>query len=33
MVAFKIITGKPSGMRLLGRSRRRWEYNSIMDLK
>jgi len=31
--AFKILTGKPSGKRLLGRPRRRWEDNIGMDLK
>ena len=30
--AFKMLTGKPTGKRLLGRSRRRWE-NVRMDLK
>jgi len=30
--AFKILTGKPTGRRPLGRLRRRWEDN-IMDLK
>ena len=30
---FKIITGKPTGKRPVGRLRRRWEDNSIMDLK
>ena len=29
--AFKILTGKPTGKRLLGRSRRRWEDNIRMD--
>ena len=31
--AFKILTGKPTGKRLLGRSRRRWEDNIRMDLE
>ena len=31
--AFKILTGKPTGNRSLGRSRRRWEYNIRMHLK
>ena len=31
--AFKILTGKPTGKRPLGRCRRRWEDNIIMDLK
>jgi len=31
--AFKILKGKPSGKRLLGRPRRRWEDNIGMDLK
>ena len=31
--AFKILSGKPTGKRLLGRSRRRWEDNIRMDLK
>ena len=31
--AFKILTGKPAGMRPLGRSRLRWEDNIIMDLE
>ena len=30
---FKILTGKPTGKRHLGRSRRRWEDNIIIDLK
>ena len=30
--AFKILTGKPTGKRLLGRPRRRWEDN-IKDRK
>ena len=29
--AFKILTGKPTGKRLLGRPRRRWEDNIRMD--
>ena len=31
--AFKILTGKPTGKRPLGRLRRRWEDNIRMDLK
>ena len=31
--AFKILTGKPTGKRPLGRRRRRWEDNIRMDLK
>ena len=31
--AFKILTGKPTGNRLLGRPRRRWEDIIIMDLQ
>ena len=31
--AFKILTGKPTGKRLLGRTRRRWEGNISMYLK
>ena len=31
--AFIIITGTPAGKRPLGRPRRRWEENVIMDLK
>ena len=31
--AFKILTGKPTGKRPLGRLRRRWEENIRMDLK
>ena len=30
--AFKILTGKPTGNRPLGRPRRRWEDNIRMDL-
>ena len=30
---FKILTGKPTGKRLLGRPRRRWEDNIRMDLE
>jgi hypothetical protein len=30
---FKILTGKPTGKRLSGRPRRRWEDNIRMDLK
>ena len=31
--AFKILTGKPTGKRALGRPRRRWEDNIRMNLK
>ena len=31
--AFKILTGKPTGKRTLGRSRCRWEESIRMDLK
>ena len=31
--AFKILTGKPTGKRPLGRPRSRWEDNIRMDLK
>ena len=31
--AFKILTGKPTGRRPLGRPRRRWEDNIRMDIK
>ena len=31
--AFKTLTGKRTGQRLLGRPRRRWEDNIRMDLK
>ena len=31
--AFKILTGKTTGKRPLGRPRRRWEDNTRMDLK
>jgi hypothetical protein len=31
--AFKILTGKPTGWRPLGRSRCRWEHNIRMNLK
>ena len=30
---FKILTGKPTGKRTLGRPRRRWEENIRMDLE
>ena len=33
MSAFKILTGKPTGKRPLGRPRRRWEDNIRMDLE
>ena len=31
--SFKILTGKPTGKRLLGRTRRRWKGNIGIDLK
>ena len=31
--AFKILTGKPTGKRPLGRPRRRWEDNIRVDLE
>ena len=31
--AFKMLTGKPTGKRPLGRSRRRWEDNIRMDFE
>ena len=31
--AFKIVTGKPTGKRPLGRPRRRWEEHIRMDLE
>ena len=31
--AFKIVTGKPTGNRPLGRPKRRWEDNIRMDLE
>jgi hypothetical protein len=31
-IAFKIVIGKPTGRRRLGRPRRRWEDNIKMDL-
>ena len=31
--AFKIVTGKPTGKRPLGRLRHRWEYNITRILK
>ena len=31
--AFKMLTGKPTGKRPLGRPRRRWEDNIRMDLE
>ena len=33
MGAFKILKGKPTGKRPLGRPRRRWENNIRMDIK
>ena len=32
-ITFKILTGKSTGKRLLGRPRRRWEDNIRMDLE
>ena len=32
-IAFKILTGKPTGKRHLGRPRRRWEDNIRMDFE
>ena len=32
-IAFKMLTGKPTGKRPLGRPRRRWEDNIRMDLE
>ena len=32
-IAFKILTGKPTGKRSLGSPRRRWKDNIRMDLK
>ena len=32
-IAFKILTGIPTGKRLSGRSRHKWEDNIRMDLK
>ena len=32
-IAFKMLTGKPTGKRHLGRSRRRWEDNIRVDLE
>ena len=32
-IAFKILTGKPTGNRTLGRPRCRWEDNIRMDIK
>jgi len=29
----RVLVGKPEGKRLLGRPRRRWEYNIKMDLR
>jgi len=31
--AFKVLTGKPTGKRPLGKTRRRWEDNIRMDLE
>ena len=31
--AFKTLTGKPTGQRLVGRPRHRWQDNTRMDLK
>jgi hypothetical protein len=30
---YRVLVGKPEGKRLLGRPRRRWEYNIKMDLQ
>ena len=30
---YRVLVGKPEGKRPLGRSRRRWVYNIIMDLQ
>ena len=32
-IAFKILSGKPTGKRSIGRPRRRWEDNIRMNLK
>jgi hypothetical protein len=32
-VVYRILVGKPEGMRLLGRPRRRWEDNINLDLQ
>jgi hypothetical protein len=31
--AYRILVGKPEGIRPLGRPRRRWEHNIRMDLR
>jgi hypothetical protein len=31
--AYRILVGKPEGKRPLGRPRRRWEDNNIMDVR
>ena len=31
--AYKILVGKPERKRLLGRPKRRWEYNIMIDLQ
>jgi hypothetical protein len=31
--AYSILVGRPEGRRPLGRSRRRWDHNSKMDLR
>ena len=33
VIAFKILTGRPTGKRPLGRPRRRWEDNIRMELE
>jgi hypothetical protein len=33
MNAYRILVGKPEGKRPLGRPRRRWVYNIIMDFR
>jgi len=30
---YRVLVGKPEGKRPLGRPRRRWEYNIMMDLQ
>jgi hypothetical protein len=30
---YRVLVGRPEGKRLLGRPRRRWEYNIKMDLR
>jgi hypothetical protein len=33
IVVYRVLVGKPEGKRPLGRSRRRWEDNIMMDLQ